>query len=946
MDLVARLKFFAQRATLSGLVLTLFGCNSELADLTSDPNLSIGMSQGGTRLVASNGNRLFLGSQDFNSKKSEEWPMMPTSFSYNFSLDSIEITQGHWRQVMGESHPLLALQTANDALPMVQVTWFDAVLFCNARSKKNGLDTVYSYARAVLDAKGHAIELQGLKVDWSRLGFRLPTEAEWQWSATEGGKWNGVLSQEHSVEIAWNSHNSQGTLHPVATKKPNRLGFYDLFGNAMEWTFDWMGSFREVEVQNFAGASNPNRWMEKVVKGGAYVSAWSQLRAAARSSTYPMTAATSTEYLGFRCVIGPLAKMNFLSPSGQSQTPLDPVTVLDSTWLKQAHVSKARLALVRMVGSERFLQTLEFKQGKMKQFELRDYSPVFTPSISPDGQWVAFGDGFEGMKSKGTVRVCDIHLTQQPVELPIESAYIPRWRVDAVTGDTSLVVSSNGLDNTQPGFGAGETFQIKMAGGKPVGPAIRIAAGAFHDGLSSDGQWLVSGYRHLKAKNLVSGEEKTLFTASQNGKANEDTSQVCNLSMRPGRGENAILFLDFGSQTPSTLVGKPYAIHEVAFLSKLSGEVQSVFWPPTEYTGFQDLEWSTDTGYAVSVLQSDAHPFSTVGILDLQNGKASPFLRAEGVTDPHLWLTTAASPSDSSGLGDDYLDSLGRYSEPYLQPMQHLFAAKLEVLIKHQDSAEIICVGTSESDMGIQPKWIQSGKAINLAVSSSSLATQIAIAKNYAVGHMPKLKTIVFEVFLGSLPIPGGDYHFNCCIEPSRGYQYDRNHGFWPNGFPAEMIELAQSSNALSDFGIDSLGGISRPGAPWIPGPPLVEGNYQFKADDSLVQANLQTIQAFVSEMNAAGIAVLLVQLPEYPGYANLEYVTRGGPSRTEAQRIHQQIQGFCDAADRCAYFDAHQDGHNDYQEFDFFDWNHLSEQGAQRFTPRLDSAISDLMRR
>lgn len=106
-------------------------------------------------------------------------------------------------------------------MPIVNISWYDAVKYCNRLSEKYGLDCVYTFSE-----DGKKVE-----VDITKSGYRLPTKAELYWVAEKTEDTN----PEH---IAWCLLNSNEMLHEVATKKPNKLGLYDVFGNAAEWVWD------------------------------------------------------------------------------------------------------------------------------------------------------------------------------------------------------------------------------------------------------------------------------------------------------------------------------------------------------------------------------------------------------------------------------------------------------------------------------------------------------------------------------------------------------------------------------------------------------------------------------------------------------------------------------------------------------------------------------------
>jgi formylglycine-generating enzyme required for sulfatase activity len=177
----------------------------------------------------------------------------------DFWLGATEVTQAQWRAVMG-SNP--SYFDDCDACPVERVSWDDAVAYLNALSDREGLGRCYDGA----SFKGLACE-----------GYRLPTEAEWEYAARAGttGARYGDLDA-----IAWHAGDSGGRTRPVGERQPNGWGLHDMLGNVWEWVHDWYASYPSGAVSDPQG---PVGGAGRVLRGGGWsYDAW-YLRAAFRA---------------------------------------------------------------------------------------------------------------------------------------------------------------------------------------------------------------------------------------------------------------------------------------------------------------------------------------------------------------------------------------------------------------------------------------------------------------------------------------------------------------------------------------------------------------------------------------------------------------------------------------------------------------------------------------
>ncbi len=177
----------------------------------------------------------------------------------SFYLGTYEVTQDIYEQVM-ESNPSYFTGVS---LQVEQVSWSDAVVFCNALSVLDGLEAVYT-----ISGGGGVVSC-----DWTKRGYRLPTEAEWEYAARGGAESLGYTFAGNDTvgDVAWYRDNSASVTHDVGGKDANELGLYDMNGNVAEWCWDWYGE-DYYTVSPSANPTGPSSGSNRIYRGGYYSS--------------------------------------------------------------------------------------------------------------------------------------------------------------------------------------------------------------------------------------------------------------------------------------------------------------------------------------------------------------------------------------------------------------------------------------------------------------------------------------------------------------------------------------------------------------------------------------------------------------------------------------------------------------------------------------------------
>ncbi len=208
-------------------------------------------------------------------------PVHQVTINYDFYMSPTEITQELYKLATGGNPSKDKNSTKN---PVEQVTFVQACKFCNWASSRESMTPCYTISD----------DETTVTCDFNANGYRLPTEAEWEYACRAGttGEYSGVLN-----DIGWFSENSGNAIHEVGKKSPNSWGLYDMHGNVQEWCWDYYdsGYYKDGQVN----PTGPATGITRAVRGGSYVSGEESCTSGKRSSV----SETLFNYdLGFRIV--------------------------------------------------------------------------------------------------------------------------------------------------------------------------------------------------------------------------------------------------------------------------------------------------------------------------------------------------------------------------------------------------------------------------------------------------------------------------------------------------------------------------------------------------------------------------------------------------------------------------------------------------------------------
>lgn len=864
----------------------------------------------GMVLVKASDSYTILGTNSSNALAKER-PAMKALFAYDFSISEHEVTRGEYAAYMsGEQN------VANSDLPITNVTFGDAILFANARSKSEGYDTVYTYDAITFDEQHHALVLENFSFLPKVEGYRLPTEAEWVL----------VASQDWNPQESWNNKNSDYKLHPVCEKKKDEAQVCDMAGNAMEWVNDWLGNFKDTTIVNYVGAPNGGSLGERVVKGSSYRNAPENMTVYSRSDVYTVTSSTMAEYVGFRLAFGAIPDPVWMNPNGSVTTSTFTSTATTAILREKIKTLRAKLVFRNEMSGN--LVYLDYLNGNSAFIEIFDSLDAYHPDVSPNGHHVAFCTKLEGVSGQSSLYVRDLNEKgSNLVKLDVESAAIPRWRV-LPSGDT-VIVYTNDAGNNKDGatFASMSTWQVKFENGK-FGKAQKLFDGAYHDGVSPDEKLAVSGARLLRAR--INGSDTVWYNGEQ----------ACNVSLAKD-GSKRSLFLDFASSTGKDFVGTNYGVHERIFVVDSSGKlIQSVAAP--QGFGFDHTEWTDIKDIAVATLTDATGLHGKIVLVDFKDSSITELAQGEDLFHPYLW--SRIKSSDVSSLN---LDSAGVYRDQTAEISEIIMNPKMRMFWDMKDTLELVMLGSSRVRRGFDPRYM-TRPSLNLGYDGSELWGELYMAENYVIPHVKNLKILVIEIapdLQSNTPV-FKDY---ILLDRAPGYIYDANHNFWKDGLPNDFVDIVDENIFYTQFDIDSCvstGGLySQPCLGWRESGEVTRDSIFNEAEMSVYDSVFKEFDRFIEKTKNSDFLIVGLVFPQSPLYAQTGSFGRHGPQRSTAQKTLVHLDSLAAKYSHFVMMDENHYGKHDYTNEMALDFDHLCVTGAKKLTLRLDSLLNKLQR-
>jgi formylglycine-generating enzyme required for sulfatase activity len=253
--------------------------------LAQDVTMGAATNSVGMTMMQIEPGRFFMGSPQSETDRESDEAQHEVTLTRPFLMSATEVTQGQWEAVMG-SNP--SNFKGSKDLPVENVSWYNCVEFCNKLSAREGLTPAYT--------------IQGTDVSWNRAatGYRLPTEAEWEYACRAGTrtKYNFGDRDADLGRAGRYDSNSGSKTHPVGAKTANAWSLYDMHGNVWEWCWDWYGEYPTGGVNDPAG---PGQGANRVLRGGSWLGEARYCRSANRNYCDP---GLSYSNIGFRVLAG------------------------------------------------------------------------------------------------------------------------------------------------------------------------------------------------------------------------------------------------------------------------------------------------------------------------------------------------------------------------------------------------------------------------------------------------------------------------------------------------------------------------------------------------------------------------------------------------------------------------------------------------------------------
>ena len=300
-----KIKWLVTVLVVASIALGIIGCSGP-----SVPIVPIG-SNVEERFVLIPAGSFQMGSNDGDS---DNQPVHEVTITKPFYMGKYEVTQAEYEKYCSYGSSSPSSKGDGDNYPAYYVSWYDALVYCNKRSRADGLTPCYSINKSTnpeewgdvptsCDSTWNAVEC-----DWNADGYRLPTEAEWEYAARAGDNtvdsltYSGTSYVNKLGEYAWYDDNSDSTTHEVGKKEANAFGLYDMSGNVWEWCWNWYTDSYDEETEGGSDPTGTSAGSLRVGRGGGWDDNSDGCAVSFRGGSGPYDRDYRNSGLGFRVV--------------------------------------------------------------------------------------------------------------------------------------------------------------------------------------------------------------------------------------------------------------------------------------------------------------------------------------------------------------------------------------------------------------------------------------------------------------------------------------------------------------------------------------------------------------------------------------------------------------------------------------------------------------------
>jgi len=271
----------------------------------------------GLTMVEVTAGKFMMGSPGEVTQYNNESPAHEVTLTQPFYLADREVTVEQFQRFVDDAdyhaaekpqgwQGAVQLYSPMPDCPVQQVNWFDAVLYCNWLSKREGRKPCYERTgekQKLKDYQNNEQEYDVWRCDFAADGYRLPTEAEWEYACRAGSTADFCFGGGSALllDYAWFLNNCETRTWPGGQKLPNTFGLFDTHGNVWEWCWDWCESYGAEPASDPTGPVSQAAGSGRVLRGGAFVGDFAFCRSASRFGTRPMYRYYNS---GFRVLCG------------------------------------------------------------------------------------------------------------------------------------------------------------------------------------------------------------------------------------------------------------------------------------------------------------------------------------------------------------------------------------------------------------------------------------------------------------------------------------------------------------------------------------------------------------------------------------------------------------------------------------------------------------------